>query len=341
YCREDAWDYVVGVGNYVWECVPLYQEEYQLQRHERDCAAGDEPTVGRLAGVGVQSGGDVDGEHRRVDLEPGSELVGEPGAEPAPEEGIDHQAARPGRTERDDRHAGAAGGIGRPSRGVGAGPREGVHGHGDTAATEVAGGHVAVSPVVAGTAQDRHLGPVGGTHLYRLQGDGPPGAVHEDIDGIGGALIHTRRLGGGDDRDHARCSCGEGGMGSCSPTATAMTSADVSVWVMVTSTSVTPSISARRAAFPLSLTRGGPPPVISMSVQRMRLQPTPIDFITASLPAKRAARRRAGLANRKAYSLSWGVKQRSRKRGYLRYTASTRSMSARSTPSPMIRIRPG
>src|SRR5690606_9770672 len=265
-------------------------------------------------------------------------LGGEAAPEPATEQGVDHQVARPRRPERDDRNPGATGAIGRPPGGVCAGLGQSVHGDGDTAATEVAGGDVAVPPVVAGTAQDHDPRSVADAHLDRLEGDSQPGAVHQHLDGIGGALVHPRRLGCSDHGDHARCSSGGLESVPCSPTATAMTRAEVSVWVIVTRTSVTPSISARWAALPRSLTLGAPPPVISMSVQRMRRQPTPIDFITASLPANRAAR---GWAVRRAYSCSWVVKNRSMNRGYSSYTASTRSMSARSTPSPMIRIRPG
>jgi len=79
-----------------------------------------------------------------------------------------------------------------------------------------------------------------------------------------------------------------------------MTRAEESVWVIVTKTSVTLSISARRVAFPDIRTVGLPPPVISIPCHLILLQPVPSDFITASFPAKRAAKRRAGLANRKA-----------------------------------------
>ena len=89
----------------------------------------------------------------------------------------------------------------------------------------------------------------------------------------------------------------------------------MSVWVTVTSTSVTPSASARAAAVPRSIARGAPPPVISTSCQRICRQPVPRLFMTASLPAKRAARRRSGRAWPKAYSRSCEVKQRSAKRG--------------------------
>src|SRR5690606_40382107 len=91
--------------------------------------------------------------------------------------------------------------------------------------------------------------------LHRSQGHRQSGPLHEDPDGILRTPIHLGRFCGRDHRDH----------GSCSPTATAMTKAEVSVCVMVTRTSVTPSISARRAALPVIFTLGAPPPVISMS----------------------------------------------------------------------------
>src|SRR5690606_32072033 len=160
--------------------------------------------------------------------------------------------------------------------------------------TQIPGGHIPVTTVVTGSAQHHHPGPVPHAHVDRFEAHGKTRSAHEDIDGIGGALVHPGRFGGGDYRDH-----------SCSATATAITRAEVSVCVIVTRTSVTPSISARWAARPDIFTVGAPPPVISMSVHRIRRQPVPIDFITASLPAKRAASRRAGLAKRRAYSCSW------------------------------------
>src|SRR5690606_31176797 len=95
------------------------------------------------------------------------------------------------------------------------------------------GRHVAVATVVAGAAQDHHPAPVAGPQVDRRQRHRQSGPLHQHVDGIAGPLVHPARLGGGDDRNH-----------SCSPTATAITRAEVSVWVMVTWTSVTPSISA-------------------------------------------------------------------------------------------------
>ena len=75
-----------------------------------------------------------------------------------------------------------------------------------------------------------------------------------------------------------------------------MASAMVSVCVRVRSHRVTPSSPASAAARPLTTRRGAPSALrtTSTSCQSMAPRPTPIAFITASLAAKRAAKRSAG-----------------------------------------------
>src|SRR5712672_3792258 len=103
----------------------------------------------------------------------------------------------------------------------------------------------------------------------------------------------------------------------------------------------TPSCPAIFAASPASEMLGRPlcSLTTSRSTQRTpRRQPVPSAFIAASLAAKRPAYRSNLFLNRSQYSISLGVKTRSRNRWPWRSIAArTRGTSAISTPRPMIK----
>ena len=119
---------------------------------------------------------------------------------------------------------------------------------------------------------------------------------------------------------------------------TATADANPASWLIEMATAVTPSISARVAARPWSATNGAcpRPPVISISRKPTCPTPTPRDFMTASLAARRAAsdRVRPVVVPVAVVASSAAVNRRPARRGRRARAPSSRSIATRSVPIP-------
>ena len=282
------------------------------------------------AGVGVDAGGEVDGDDALEWVFPavavdqrghGGDYAVQRAVTPGAEDSVDYQIGA-GELSREGVKVGVVGGF---QQGYAVSQRGGHFGvvgrpaaryiaadFGPPAA-EAAGRHQAVGAVVAGA--DQHDHPAAGNAAQTLPHParaGEAGVFHQGVAADAGLFrcgFQCLHLGDADDFDGpgrhiVASSCGA----AASPhriaaaalraaaesgrAATATAIAKPREWERLMAISVTPSLSARRRARPCRRAPGAPLGARTTSISRQPTprNPVPRDFITASLAAKRAAR---------------------------------------------------